>query len=279
MDIMKNPMQALRQGMVASARARQAALAGSKVQTAGLLRAFDRERSGMAKDLKSGLAADRAGRSLEVRAIRAHTGTLRQEFRQAQVRLRRSLRRRLVDSTETLATRVASLRADFAKRRADFAKAHRHMARAQRTGLAKDRRDRSRDVAELINNFHLSRGEMAQELAENLAKSTQQVRSHVSGLNEWRRAALQKNREDASGSRPILSYLLTAQGGEAARGPSSTLAREPEERKKKRRVKTKTTSAKAVKASVRKPAKPKKKATVAKVVRAFVGKPGKPKRK
>lgn len=235
MDTMRDQMEALTQGIAASARERELAVGDSKVQTVRMLQAFDRERAVMAKALKSGLDAERTDRSVNARAIRANTGTMRQEFRQDHVHMRRSLRRRLAQSTEAVATFVASLRTDFAKGRAAFAKAHRHMAKAQRTELAKDRRDRSRDVAELINNFHVSRGEMAQELAASLAKSTQDVRSHVSGLNEWRRASLQlqKSRKDAAVPRQIPSYLLTAQGGGAARVPSSALPREPEERKKK----------------------------------------------
>lgn len=235
MDTMRDQMEALTQGIAISARERELAVGDSKVQTARMLQAFGRERAAMAKSLKSGLVADRAGRSVNACAIRANTGTMCQEFRQDHVRMGRSLRRGLVQSTEAVATFVASLRADFAKARAGFTKAHRHMAKAQRTGLAKDRRDRSRDVAELINNFHVSRGEMAQDLAESLAKSTQDVRSHVSGLNEWHRASLQlqKSRKDAAVPRRIPSYLLTAQGGGAARVPSSALPREPEERKKK----------------------------------------------
>ena len=147
--------------------------------------------------------------------------------------MRRSLHRRLAQSTEAVATFVASLRTDFAKERAGFTKAHRHMAKAQRTGLAKDRRDRALDVAELINNFHASRGEMAHELAESLAKFTQNVRFRVAGLKKELRASLQKTREDASVPRQIPSYLLAAQRSGAARVPSSALPRAPEERKKK----------------------------------------------
>lgn len=201
----------------------------------------------MAKKLKSGLVADRVGRSVNVCAVLANTGTMCQAFRHDQVLMRRSLRRRLTQSTEAVATFVASLRADCAKGRADFAKAHRHMARAQRTALTKDRRDRSRDVAELIASFHVARGVMAQELAENLAKSTQEIKYHVSGLNEWCRISLQKSREFVSFSGQVPNYLLAAQGGGAAQVPSSALHHEVGERKNEGRVKTKTTVAKPAK--------------------------------
>ena len=233
MGNMRDQMEALTQGIATSARERQVAVGDSKVQTARMLQAFGRERAVMAKTLKCGLVADRVGRSVNVCAIRANTGTMRQEFRQDHVRIRRSLRRRLAQSTEAVATFMASLRADFAKGRADFAKGHRDMTEAQRAGLAKDRCDRSREVAELMNNFHVSRGEMAHELAESLAKSMQHITSQVSGLKKGFTASLQKIRKDASTRGQIPNSLLAAQGGGTAQVLFSALNREPEERKKK----------------------------------------------
>ncbi|MDO8553083.1 MAG: hypothetical protein Q7S01_06215, partial [bacterium] len=147
-----------------------------------MLQAFGRERTAMAKDLKSGFVADRVSRSGNVHTILANTGTMCDGFRQDHVRMQRSLRRRLVQSTKAVATSVASLRADFAKGRADFTKAYSQMTKAQRAGLAKDRRGRSGEVAELMNNLQVSRGEMADELTENLKAFTGTIRSHVSGL-------------------------------------------------------------------------------------------------
>jgi sRNA-binding protein len=175
-------MEVLTQGIATSARERKMAAGDSKAQTASMLQAFGRERTAMAKDLKSGFVADCVSRSANVHTILANTGTMRDGFRQDHVRMQRSLRRRLVQSTEAVANSVASLRADFAKGRADFTKAHSHMTKAPRAGLAKDRRGRSGEVAELINNLQVSRGEMADELTENLKAFTGTIRSHVSGL-------------------------------------------------------------------------------------------------
>ena len=182
MGNLRDQMEALTLGIATSARERKMAVGDSKAQTARTLQAFGRERMAMAKDLKSGFVADGVSRSANVHTILANTGTMCDGFRKDHVRMQRSLRRRLVQSTEAVATFVASLHADFAKGRADFAKAHRHMIKAQRAGLAKDRRDRSGEVAELMNNFQVSRGEMAQELTENLDAFTGRIRSHVSGL-------------------------------------------------------------------------------------------------
>lgn len=192
MGNLREQMEALAQGIVTSARERMMAVGSSKAQTASMLSAFGRERTAMGRDL----------------------------------------RRKLAQSTEAVATFVASLRADFAKGRADFAKAHRQMTKAQRAGLAKDRRHRSREVAELMNDFHVSRGEMAQELAESLAKSTQEIKSQVSGLSRFR-ASLQKFREDAGFRRQIPNSLKEGQ--------------------------EKTTFGEAVRHFVGKPGKPKKK--------------------
>ena len=200
MSNLMDQMEVLAQGIVTSARERQLAVGNSVVQTARMLQAFGQERMAMAKDLKSGFAAERAVRSVDVRAMLANANAMCEGFRQDHVRMGRSLRRKLVETTEEVASFVASLRADFAKGRVDFAKAHRHMTKAERAALVKDRVVRSCEVAELMNDFHVSRGEMAQELAESLAKFTQEIRSHVSGLTRFR-AVLEKTREDARVSR------------------------------------------------------------------------------
>ena len=186
MGNLMNQMEVLVQGIATSARERQMAVGDGKAQTARMLQAFGLERMAMAKDSKSGFAADRAVRSVDVRAMLANTNAMCEGYRQDHVRMGRSLRRKLVETTEEVASFVASLRAAFTKERAAFAKAHRHMTKAQRAALVKDRRDRSREVAGLMNDFLVSRGEMAQELAEGLAKFTQEIRSHVSGLTRFR---------------------------------------------------------------------------------------------
>ena len=229
MDSMREQMQALTQGIAASARARQMAVDNSKVLTARMLQSFGRERTAMAETLESGFAADREARMVNTGAILSNTGAMRQAFRQDQVRMRRGLRSTLAESTEAVERFVDSLRADISKGCADVAKAHRHMAKTQRTALAKERRDRSRDVAKLINNFHAARGEMAQELAESLSKTTQDVKFCVSGLNEWRTAALHKTRENASvpGAFSFLNHMPAVQGSGENQAPfavSSTAA-------------------------------------------------------
>lgn len=232
MSNLKDQMEVLAQGIASSARERNMAVGDSKVQTAMMLKAFGLERMAMASDLKSGFAADHASRLANVHTIRANAGTMCEGFFRDHVRMRRSLRQRLAKSTEAVANFVASLRADFAKGRADFAKAHRHTIKAQRAGLAKDRRDRSREVAALMNDFHVSRGKMAQELAASLAKSAQAIRFEVSGLNGFR-ASLQKIRDDAWNPWQIPNSLFAAQAGGAAPAPFSTLGSEPDKRQKK----------------------------------------------
>lgn len=228
MDNLREQMQALAQGIVTSASERMMAVGDGQAHTARTLQAFGRERAAMARVLKSGLVAGRAVRSVDVCTLRANVGAMCEEFRQDHARTRRSLCRRLAQSTEAVASFVASLRADFSKGRADFSNAHRRMTEAHRAGLAKDRRDRSREVAELMNDFHVSRRDMAQELAESLAKSTQEIKSQISGLNGFR-ASLRKIREDAWVTRQIPSRLFSAQVGGAAPVQFSGLSREPED--------------------------------------------------
>lgn len=214
---MREKMVALTQSIVSSSRERQMAVADGKQQTAKMLRAFHRERAAMAKASKSSLVADRVSRSVE----------------------------------------VCALLADACTQRADFAKAHHHMARAQCTGLAKARRNRSRDVAELINGFYRSRSEMARKLSDSLTRATQDIRSHVSGLREWHTVSIQRGREDALMLRQIPSYLLPAGGARTTRVSSSVRSHEPE-RHPEKTSKEKMPVAKAIPASGRVTAKPKK---------------------
>jgi len=228
MSSLRDQMEVLAEGLATSGRERKMAVDDSKVRTARMLRAFGLKRMAMAKDLKSGFAADRKARSVEVCMMQANTGTMCEALRQDHLRMGRSLRRKLVESTEGVAALVASLRADFAKESADFAKAHRHMTRAQRAGLARDRRDRSREVVKLMKDFHVSRAEMAQALAQSLAKSTGEMKSQVSGLNVFS-ALLAKTRENAS----VPSSMLAVQSGGTARVPFAALGLGPEEHQKK----------------------------------------------
>ncbi len=232
MSNLKNQMEVLAQGIASSARGCKMAVGDSKVQTAMMLRAFGLERMAMAKDLKSRFAAEHVSRLANVHTIRANAGTMCEGFFRDHVRMRRSLQQRLAKSTEAVTNSVASLCADFAKGRADFAKAHRHTIKAQHAGLAKDRRDRSREVAALMNDFHVSRGKMGQELAASLAKSVQEIRFEVSGLKGFR-ALLQKFRDDAWTPWQIPNSLLAAQAGGVAPAPFSALSSEPDKHQKK----------------------------------------------
>ena len=257
MNNLRDQMQALAQGIAASEHQRQMAVGGSKVQTAGMLQAFGRERAVMAETLKSGFAADRVSRSVSAGAIRTNAGKMCQEFRQDHARMRRNLHRTLAQSTEAVTSCVASLRADFAKARAGFTKAHHHATEIQRAWLTKDRRDRSRDVAELMKDFHALRGEMAEKLGKSLAKSTQEIRSEVSGLSAYR-PTLRKSREGASLPGQIPSYLLGARAGGATSASHSASGHEPEKHEK-REAQQKTSFGEAVRHFVGKPDKPKKK--------------------
>ncbi len=249
---MRDQMKALTQSITTSARERHMAVGASRVQTARMLQAFGRERATMARTSKSGLIGDRVSRSVDVCALRADAVGLREQFRRERVHMRRGLQRRLHQSSEAVATFIADLRTDLTEGRVNLAKAYRRSARAQRACLAKDRRERVREVAGLIGNFHAARGEMAHEMAETLAKATQDVRSLVSGLHEWRNASLQKGRENTSVQREIPHYLPATQGSAAAlRGTPA--ARQPTT------VRKKAAAGKAMRASSRLSVKSKKK--------------------
>lgn len=136
----------------------------------------------MAKVLKSDLATDRKSMSVDVLAIRDQSNMMREGLRRDHLHVRRSLRKSLLQSREALVNYVALLRVDFAMERASFSKMFRHTTKTQCSALAKGRRDRSHAVVNLIKGFHASRGAMAQELADTLAKSTQGIKAQVSDL-------------------------------------------------------------------------------------------------
>lgn len=168
-------MEALVPGIASAASEREKVVGDIRRQTAHMLRDFGRERRAMAKVLKSDLAADRKSMSVDVLAIR-------EGFRRDHLHMRRSLRKSLLQSREAVVNYVAFLRVDFAMERASFSKMLRHTTKAQCSALAKGRRDRSHAVVDLIKGFHASRGAMAQELADTLAKSTQGIKAQVSDL-------------------------------------------------------------------------------------------------
>src|SRR3990172_372595 len=118
MSNLKNQMEVLALGIASSARECKMAVGDNKVQTAMMLKAFGLERMAMAKDLKSGFAADHGSRLANVHTIRANAGKMCEGFFRDHVRMRRSLQQRLAKSTEAVADSVASLRADFSKGRA-----------------------------------------------------------------------------------------------------------------------------------------------------------------
>lgn len=184
MGTMKEQMDCLTRGIATAARERYVSVGESKVQTAGMLARFRRERAEAAQALTSELADDRASRSDDVGASLANARTMCRDFRAAELRTRRQLRRSLADSTRAVVSVVAALRAKAANGRAECARTQHQMAKAQRASLAQDRRDRSRDVAELLSHIHASRRKMAHDLADSLATCMRGLVAEVSGLRK-----------------------------------------------------------------------------------------------
>lgn len=251
-------MATLVPGIASAASERERVVGDIKLQTANMLHAFGRERRAMVKTLKSELAADRVSRSAEVLAIRNNASEMSNRFRQKHVLMRHSLRQSLVESREAVGASVASLFIDFSKERTDFfkahhrmgkaqcaglakdrrdrshamaelmrsfTKAHRHMARVQWAGLAKGRRDRSQTVAELMQGFHVSRGKMVRELAKSLAKTTQVTKVQVSSSN-WSPALLLKPSVVVDLAPQVETGLLVKQPAENIPAPITALRRE-----------------------------------------------------
>ena len=182
MNNMRNQMQASMPGMSAAACERARVVGDIKVQTADMLRAFCRERTAMVKALKSELATDRMNRSCNLLAIRQQTNAMCDGFRRDHRGMRRTLRKSLSASTQSVVNYVAALRVDVAKERANFSKMFDQMSKAQHAVLVKDRRLRSHAVDNLIKGFHVTRAAVAQQLVDTLAKSTQGIRAQVLDL-------------------------------------------------------------------------------------------------
>ena len=98
---------------------------------------------------------------------------------------------------------------DVRKMRQGFHQDQNRLAKKQRNELAADRRTCSRAVAKLMDNFKMSRGEMAQELTESLQEFAQRLRSQVSNLREG-------FREDIQAAHQTWNDLLLAQAGMVA---------------------------------------------------------------
>lgn len=177
MSNIRKHMAVLVPGIASAASEREGLVGDIKLQTANMLRAFSRERRAMVKSLKSELVADRVSRSAEVLAILDNANEMSNGFRQDHGIMRHALLQSLVESKQAVGTSVASLFNEFSKERADFSKAHRCMAKAQCAGLAKDRRDRSHAVAELMRSFTKAHRHMAQVQWAGLAKCRRD-RSH-----------------------------------------------------------------------------------------------------
>jgi hypothetical protein len=166
-------------GMSAAAFERARVIGDIKVQTANMLRAFGRERTAMVKALKSELATDHMNRSCNLLAIRQHTNAMCDGFRRDHRGMRRTLRKSLNESTQSVVNYVAALRVEVAKERANFSNMFDQMSKTQHAALVKDRRLRSCAVDNLINGFHVTRVAVAQKLADTLSKSTQGIRAQV----------------------------------------------------------------------------------------------------
>jgi hypothetical protein len=182
MNNMRNQMQASFPGNSAGARERAQVIGDIKAQTANMLRAFGRERTAMVKAMKSELSTDRMSRSSSLLAIRQQTNAMCDGFRRDRGGMRRTLRKSLRESTQSIVNYVAALRVEVAKERADFSKIFDQMSATQHAALVSDRRLRSGAVDNLIKGFHVTRVAMTQQLADTLAKSTQAIRAQVLDL-------------------------------------------------------------------------------------------------
>lgn len=152
-NIRKHMAASLVPGRAVAAHERERVAADRQAQTTKTLRAFKHDRMKMAKTLKFELASDHASRSAEVLGILGNAKEMSNGFRLDHDLMSANLRQSLVESREAVASSVASLFVDFSKDRVAFSKAHRRMAKAQGAGLAKDRRERSQAVSELIRSF------------------------------------------------------------------------------------------------------------------------------
>lgn len=97
--------------------------------------------------------------------------------------------------------------------RQGFHRDQNRLAKKQRDELAAGRRTRSRAVAKLMDDFKMSRGEMAQELTESLQKFAQRVQFQVSSLRQGFRNSLREVREDVQAAHQMWNNLLLAQAG------------------------------------------------------------------
>lgn len=182
MGNVRNHMEALVHDVVASRREREAAVGEITAQTSRLLTAFGRERTRSAEALLTNLANDCHARAAERRARSHNVMRLLQGFRRDHHRMGHTLHARLSRTTTGIAAHVASRLTEFGRERGRVAMDQHRMAEDQLDTLRDDLRRRSEAVAGLIEDFRLSRGETAQELAGRLEAFVNGVQSHVFGL-------------------------------------------------------------------------------------------------
>lgn len=182
MENLRHHMEALAHDVLASTRARKAAVGEITAQTGRLLTAFGRERTRSVEALVADVANYRHARAAGSRARSHDIMRLLQGFRRDHHRMGHTLHARLSQTTTGIAAYVASRLTEFGRERGRVAMDQHRMAEDQRDTLAEDLRRRSEAVAGLIEDFRLSRGETAQELADRLEAFVNGVQSHVSGL-------------------------------------------------------------------------------------------------
>lgn len=198
MGNLRNHMEALAHDVFASTRERQGAVGENKAQTSRLLTAFSRERTKATEALMINLANDCRARAAEGRARSQDVMQLLQGFRRDHHRMGRTLHAQLSRTTTGIAAHVAARMSEFGRERGRVATEQHRMAEDQRDTLAEDLRRRSEAVAGLIEDFRMSRGETAQELADRLEEFVNGVQSHVSGLLADARAfRVEEGRETA----------------------------------------------------------------------------------
>jgi hypothetical protein len=146
-----------------------------------MLSEFGLTQASMAHQQKSNLAAQRSARTHQV-------SSMRRENREEQQRMARDLRSGLAQVINQISISGASLRAVASK-------GHAAMAKEQKRQFTKDCRSRVKGNERLMNEFSMSRQNMAQTQSTNLERFTLSIRNETNSmLGEYKHARVEMAR-------------------------------------------------------------------------------------
>lgn len=168
--------------VAAAARGRAAWVGDLKMRTVAMLASARRERQAGWAAVKGALDRAAQGRCAERRQQAAEAARQAAAFCREQTQQARRLRLALAGAAQAAAADIRAAITAWARGRADVARERAHDFQRDSAQRAGEWRDQSRAIRDILADLHLSRGEMAQDLAARLGDFVRALRASVSCL-------------------------------------------------------------------------------------------------